>query len=251
MPPTGRNRIRRLPDSVRAGAVHVAPARAVELLYFDGCPHYEALLLRLPSFCEKPTQATTSNCGGFPTSAQLGASASLAPLRCEWTGRTSSPAHASATTSASNAGSTPPTTGCAPCHSTNGCSTPSRGPQPESLSQRRRRRRTLQPARTCHKEMAVDPSRVLLEEYLRPPDKQLAQSVSSEWNGRFGAADSTVCCRQTARSAGQRQRVCTLPRSRRSCRASGFAMAPHRRGGRHCAGRPRPRSRHRRSRSRG
>jgi len=32
---------------VRAGAVHAAPARAVELLYFDGCPHYEALLLRV------------------------------------------------------------------------------------------------------------------------------------------------------------------------------------------------------------
>jgi hypothetical protein len=32
---------------VRAGAVHAAPARAVELLYFDGCPHYEALLPRL------------------------------------------------------------------------------------------------------------------------------------------------------------------------------------------------------------
>jgi len=36
-----------LPELVRAGAVHVAPARAVELLYFDGCPSYEALLLRL------------------------------------------------------------------------------------------------------------------------------------------------------------------------------------------------------------
>jgi hypothetical protein len=32
---------------VRASAVHAAPARAVELLYCDGCPHYEALLPRL------------------------------------------------------------------------------------------------------------------------------------------------------------------------------------------------------------
>lgn len=32
---------------VRAGAVDAAPARVVELLYFDGCPHYEAVLARL------------------------------------------------------------------------------------------------------------------------------------------------------------------------------------------------------------
>jgi hypothetical protein len=33
-------------DTVPAGAVHTAP-HTVELLYFDGCPHYEALLQRL------------------------------------------------------------------------------------------------------------------------------------------------------------------------------------------------------------
>ena len=33
-------------DTVPAGAVHTAP-HVVELLYFDGCPHYEALLQRL------------------------------------------------------------------------------------------------------------------------------------------------------------------------------------------------------------
>ena len=33
-------------DTVPAGAVHSAP-HAVELLYFDGCPHYQALLQRL------------------------------------------------------------------------------------------------------------------------------------------------------------------------------------------------------------
>jgi hypothetical protein len=33
-------------DTVSAGAAHTAP-HAVELLYFDGCPHYEALLRRL------------------------------------------------------------------------------------------------------------------------------------------------------------------------------------------------------------
>jgi hypothetical protein len=33
-------------NTVAAGAVHTAP-HAVELLYFDGCPHYEALLHRL------------------------------------------------------------------------------------------------------------------------------------------------------------------------------------------------------------
>lgn len=32
---------------MRAGAAEAAPARIVELLYFDGCPHYEALLPRL------------------------------------------------------------------------------------------------------------------------------------------------------------------------------------------------------------
>jgi hypothetical protein len=32
---------------VRAGAIHTAPAHAVELLYFDGCPHYYALLPHL------------------------------------------------------------------------------------------------------------------------------------------------------------------------------------------------------------
>jgi hypothetical protein len=32
---------------VRAGGPDAGPARAVELLYFDGCPHYEALLARL------------------------------------------------------------------------------------------------------------------------------------------------------------------------------------------------------------
>jgi hypothetical protein len=31
----------------RAGAVHPAPARTVELLYFDGCPNHEALLPHL------------------------------------------------------------------------------------------------------------------------------------------------------------------------------------------------------------
>lgn len=36
-----------MPELVRAGAVDAAPARTVELLYFDGCPHYEAVLARL------------------------------------------------------------------------------------------------------------------------------------------------------------------------------------------------------------
>ena len=31
----------------RAGAVHAAPARVVELLYVDGCPNHEALMSRL------------------------------------------------------------------------------------------------------------------------------------------------------------------------------------------------------------
>jgi hypothetical protein len=36
-----------LPEEARPGAAEAAPARVVELLYFDGCPHYEALLPRL------------------------------------------------------------------------------------------------------------------------------------------------------------------------------------------------------------
>ena len=36
-----------MPRTVRAGVVEAAPARVVELLYFDGCPSYEALLLRV------------------------------------------------------------------------------------------------------------------------------------------------------------------------------------------------------------
>lgn len=36
-----------MPDSLRARAVDTARARSVELLYFDGCPHYEAVLARL------------------------------------------------------------------------------------------------------------------------------------------------------------------------------------------------------------
>jgi hypothetical protein len=36
----------RLIDRVSAGAVHTGP-HAVEVLYFDGCPHYEALLRHL------------------------------------------------------------------------------------------------------------------------------------------------------------------------------------------------------------
>jgi hypothetical protein len=36
-----------LPEMEGASAVRAAPARAVELLYFDGCRHYEALLPRL------------------------------------------------------------------------------------------------------------------------------------------------------------------------------------------------------------
>jgi hypothetical protein len=38
-----------LPEPARAwaGAVDTARARSVELLYFDGCPHYEAVLARL------------------------------------------------------------------------------------------------------------------------------------------------------------------------------------------------------------
>jgi hypothetical protein len=36
-----------LREVVRAGAFDPAPARTVELLYFDGCPSYEALLPRL------------------------------------------------------------------------------------------------------------------------------------------------------------------------------------------------------------
>jgi hypothetical protein len=35
-----------LTDTVPSGAIHFAP-HTVELLYFDGCPHYEALLQRL------------------------------------------------------------------------------------------------------------------------------------------------------------------------------------------------------------
>jgi hypothetical protein len=36
-----------LPEMARVGTVDTAPARSVELLYVDGCPHYEALLARL------------------------------------------------------------------------------------------------------------------------------------------------------------------------------------------------------------
>jgi hypothetical protein len=36
-----------LPEVVRPGAAHAAPARAVELLYVAGCPNHEALLPRL------------------------------------------------------------------------------------------------------------------------------------------------------------------------------------------------------------
>lgn len=36
-----------MPEVVRAGARDPAPAGAVELLYFDGCPNHEALLPRL------------------------------------------------------------------------------------------------------------------------------------------------------------------------------------------------------------
>jgi hypothetical protein len=36
-----------LPRTVRAGVVEAGPARVVELLYFDGCPHYEALQVRI------------------------------------------------------------------------------------------------------------------------------------------------------------------------------------------------------------
>jgi len=52
MLPTERVRIRRLSEMVRAGAVEAAPARAVELLYFDGCPHYEVVLRRLGELLE-------------------------------------------------------------------------------------------------------------------------------------------------------------------------------------------------------
>jgi hypothetical protein len=44
--PTLPTRSTRLIDTVPAGAVPAAP-HTVELLYFDGCPHYEALLQRL------------------------------------------------------------------------------------------------------------------------------------------------------------------------------------------------------------
>jgi hypothetical protein len=37
----------RLPDRTRAGAADAASARVLELLYVEGCPHYEALLTRL------------------------------------------------------------------------------------------------------------------------------------------------------------------------------------------------------------
>jgi hypothetical protein len=36
-----------LPDLVWAGAVDAAPAHTVEVLYFDGCPNYEALVPHL------------------------------------------------------------------------------------------------------------------------------------------------------------------------------------------------------------
>jgi hypothetical protein len=36
-----------LPEPVPAGAVDAAPAHTVELLYFDGCPNYEALATHL------------------------------------------------------------------------------------------------------------------------------------------------------------------------------------------------------------
>jgi hypothetical protein len=47
MPRTARVRIRRLPEVVRAGPVDAVSARSVELLYFEGCPHYEAMVDRL------------------------------------------------------------------------------------------------------------------------------------------------------------------------------------------------------------
>jgi hypothetical protein len=40
-------RARPLRDVARAGAGDPAPARTVELLYFDGCPNYETLLPHL------------------------------------------------------------------------------------------------------------------------------------------------------------------------------------------------------------
>jgi hypothetical protein len=43
----------RLPDTVPAAAAHNAP-HAVELLYFDGCPHYEALLQHLRQLLHFP-----------------------------------------------------------------------------------------------------------------------------------------------------------------------------------------------------
>jgi hypothetical protein len=46
MLPTLSTRRMRLPDTPGAGAVHTAP-HVVELLYFDGCPHFEALLEHL------------------------------------------------------------------------------------------------------------------------------------------------------------------------------------------------------------
>ena len=42
-----------MPEKVRAGAADTAPARSVELLYFDGCPHYEALLVRLGELLQR------------------------------------------------------------------------------------------------------------------------------------------------------------------------------------------------------
>jgi hypothetical protein len=63
--PTLSTRSTRLIDTVPAGAAHTAP-HTVELLYFDGCPHYEALLQRLRKLLQSVDAGDRIHLRGIP-----------------------------------------------------------------------------------------------------------------------------------------------------------------------------------------
>ena len=74
--------------------------RAVALLYFDDCSNYEMLLRTCTSCCTAQALPRRSSCAGSPMTRPRSASASWAPPRCASMATISSPARASAATSA-------------------------------------------------------------------------------------------------------------------------------------------------------
>jgi hypothetical protein len=89
-----------LGDVARAGAGDSAPARAVELLYFDDCPNYEMLLPHLRELLHGADASAETALRRISDDETAQRECFLGSPRCASMATMSSPARASAATSA-------------------------------------------------------------------------------------------------------------------------------------------------------